>query len=621
MHYLDGDDKTVYTAAVMKTHPKAKAIYTAFSNGEVYLSTKEHYDVMGSLLLHEKTIGLNPQIKINGSQEVSVFYYEVNDGRSIIEVLAWNDYSDTTVQLTIPNLKGKTVKDMRQGRKIVVASAESDVLTVTLQADEVKLYVIGEPQRPSIDINTNGTTTEVMPNGQPVPVNFVYDTQNRGTCQVTVSLKKYGMDRAFASASTSVSGSGQSTVKITVPEYSRLDNSYLPTSDGINYYWEAKICNDAFATIPVLVEFLRPVNPLNITVPGGQEIVTKMSYNFLPSFLDEAYRGLVGIFKSSKTQAQDSGHYAKVNKIASMLLSLGYQQSTPDLSAYDSMKGDHGPFFWIFDDVTPTYMENGELATDLIFLQRRMRVIILAGDMVLSQTEVDNFKAWLADPTLNAAIVATEGGYSSVSSLFGVGTTVTKAGAAGASIVITNTSTPITSQLTSTTWNTGTISGGAWSSLQSAKALATYGDRPIFVMNRYFGGKTFAFNFDITALHGDPIAKQLWRGVTDWMALDPNVYKLRLEMYCGGIMLGFADNWLNNTWTAVHRAGTLDMKIKPSGSCGGTSYKAYLYPWHGDYRSNSIGFYNSDNDTTSSNTVRISTVLGIIIAVIVYVMF
>jgi hypothetical protein len=616
MMQMNNTDTTLYPAAVMKTHSNSKALFTALSFGEVYLSTQEHYDVMKSLLMGSDTLNISPTVQITGSGEVSVFYYEVSDGRALIEIMNWNDYTNTTVQLTIPNLQGRSIKDLRQGRKLISSGLSSNTMTVTMIANEVKLYVIGESQGASVDIIASGTTNIVIPNGKSYPVSFIYDTQNRGSCAVNVQLKKYGSDRAYSSVSTTVSGSGSANVQLSIPEYSRFDNTYMATSDGMNYYYQAQICGGAYATMPVLVDFVRPVLSLNSSFSANSPFSSLISYNFLPSFKDEAYRGLIGIFKSTKTAAVDSAHNDKVNAVASMLLSLGYQQSTADLSAYDAMKGESGPFFWVFDDVTTTYM--GNLATSLEFLQRRMKVVIFAGEMVLSDDEVSSFTTWLADPTIGAAIVTTEGGYGSMASVFGVSASATRSAAAGSSISISNTSTPITSQMTSNSWNVGTLSGAGWSSLTSGKALGTYGDRPVFIMNRYGGGKTFAFNFDVTALNSDPVAKQVWNGVIDWASLDPNVFRLRWEVYCGGGMLGSSDQWLNNTWSSVHTPRTLNMKISPSGSCGGgASYKAYLYPWYGDYQKDAIGYYTSDNDTSGTSTTKIS----VITLLLVFIMF
>lgn len=623
-----------YPAIVIKSHPKAKAVLAPFSFGEAYMSISDHYSMMRAVLTGSNAIGLSTRVNLAGPGEVSPFFYETNDNRGVLMLMNWNDFHVVNITVEIDFLKGRSVRDLRDSGALITGKSDGK-LNVSLVQNEAKLYIIGEAVKPSVGIDVVSTPSEIIPSGKPVPVVVNYDTVGWGQCDIVVELRQRDSSRIFASASTNVNGKGCTTLHMFVEDYSRFDNTYMATSDGKRYYYRAVIrqwSDYSEARLSVDVEFLKPSTYLQLEFNSSSTVSTVVSWNYLPSFLSSAFRGLIAIFMSTKTASIDSKYVGKVQSVANTLLALGYQQSL-DLSPYDYMNSDKGPFFWIARDDTLTV--DGTRSTSLDFLRRRVKVLILPGVTVLSDEEVSNITQWVQSDDMNNVLVTTEGHVGRLNSpsstnmkdplasIFGMTpeATETLSIVLGNVINIVNTSSPIVEKVGTIISVPGGLPGDGWKSTDKGYALGIFESAPVLITNRCGGGRTFAFNFDVTQLDSDPYILNLWYGVNDYIQLDPELYKLRWELRCGPNLVNYIDMWVNNTWSDKYVEGSTKVIFNPSSTCSNAVYKGYLYPYYGDYVKDAIGYYTSDNDTsnafkTSANFVQFLWVMAIVLCTI-----
>jgi hypothetical protein len=611
-------------AVVMKAHDKAKALLFTYTMGEAYMTIDSHYTMLKALLLNN--LGMTSRVQLSGSGMVTPFYYETNDNRAVLMVMNWNDYNSTTVTVSADFMKGKSIKDLRKDHMLVTGSSDGS-LTVTLGQNEVKLFVIGESVKPAIGIDPIATTQQIMPNGQAVPVSVNYDTAGRGSCGVTIELRQKESNRVYTSVSTSVSGQGSTTLQIKAPDFSRFDTNYKPSSDNVHYYYRAVISqggDQSEVTMPVFVEMIIPTSDLPVAFDKSTAVTTNVGWNYLPSLKYNAFKGLIVVYKSTKTMAVDSTHEAKVKSVANTLQILGYQNS-PNLGAWDAMNNDKGPMYWIATDNVLTF--DGSAPTSVDFLQRRVKVLILPGVSVLSNDEIANITQWVNTPGGYKTLITTESNVGSTSadplaSVFGVisGQKVGVSSATGINIV--NATSPVVSLLGTSVpiALNGAVPGAGWNAVDKAYALAKYGTRPALIVNTYGGGRTFAFNFDITQLDTYEASLNIWRGVEEFAEVDPFVYKFKWEMRCGSDVVGSFESWVNNTWSYAYSPGGSSFTITPSASCAKASYAGYLYPYAGDYQKDAIAIYTSDNDIVDvSVSGGVKMIFSIVLLVVVLI--
>ncbi|KAL0479599.1 hypothetical protein AKO1_015074 [Acrasis kona] len=594
MRLID-DGNSIIPAVTVKKHDKAKAMLFTYTMGEAYMTIADHYFMLKALL--QNTLGMSTRVQLSGSSSVTPFFYETSNDRAVLLLMSWDDYKSTTVTVTLDFLKGKSVKDLRKDRSLVTANSDG-TLTVTLDQNESKLFLIGETASPSVGIDATKTSTYLIPSGRSVPITVNYDTIGNADSEITIELRQTSSNRVFAKSTKKVTGQGSTVIDLNVSTFSVSDVDYKSTSSNKQYYYLASITKASTQSrLSVLVEFLYPSlstdaesTSLPSKLTANQASSVKMSWNYLPSFRFNSYRGLVVIYKSSKTAAVDATHNAKVDAMANLLKSIGYQQTT-NMSPWDSMKNEEGPWYFIgFDDV-PTY--DGLKTLSAEFLTRRVKTLILPGVSVLNAEEVSGINAWLNAEDSYNVLITTER-VEALSNVFGVKTSA--AGAlSGNSITITNATSPVLSygDKKSITLSKS-ASGNAWSSVDRASALGTIGNTPVLIASRFGLGSTFAFNFDVTSLSADANVQKIMRGLDEYMTQSPFLYRLRVEALCGSNVVGFGDETVRSPYSLKYRPGSAEISITPSAGCDQPVYKAYLYPYYGEYAAMSLAQFSSD---------------------------
>jgi GH35 family endo-1,4-beta-xylanase len=600
-------------AVTLKSHEKAKALLFSYTMGEAYMTIQDHYSMLKGLLVNSDMMGLSTNVQLTGSGAVTPFFYKTNDDRAVLYLMNWDDYKSTTVTVQVDYMKGKSIRDLRNDRALVDPNSADGKLTVTLGQNEVKLYIIGDAVKPSIGIDPINTPASVIPNGVPVVVSVNYDTAGRKSSDITVELRQVGSSRVYATADKTVSGTGATTLSLDIADFSRFDSNYKASSDNVKYFFRAIIKDgkdQSEASFPVMLEFLKPTTDLASSVNATVPITTSVSWNYLPSFKFSAFRGLIVIFKSTKTIAVDPTHAAKVDSIAASLKELGFRYS-PGLASWDTMDNFQGPMFYIATDNVPNF--DGSSALQLDFLQRRVKTLILPGVTVLSADEIASIKSWVATPNGYKTLITTEGGVGGatdpLADVFGVVAGKNADASAATGLVVTNSSSPVVAYVSSpiNMALNGAVPGAGWSTVSTGYALATYGSRPALIVNNYGSGRAFAFNFDITQLSDQENAKKVWRGVEQFAEIDPFIYKFKWELVCGSDIVGSYESWINNTWSNAYVPGGASFSIVPTDSCSKASYNGYLFKYGGDKKQDAVAYYSSDNDSSDISNGRSSS--------------
>jgi len=157
--------------------------------------------------------------------------------------------------------------------------------------------------------------------------------------------------KVYASADAiSVTGAGEREFWVFIPDANFADSGYKSTPEGGKYYFEAYLDSSGTKVVQNTHEtqLLWGIKPTTLPTSLAQGSTSDININWeslpeylswevTPLFREEAFPGRVLVYKSSKTQAYDSTHYARFNEVCAWLESLGYQKA--ELGIWEPAKG------------------------------------------------------------------------------------------------------------------------------------------------------------------------------------------------------------------------------------------------------------------------------------------
>ncbi len=624
-------------ALQIKNHSSAKAAITTFSLGDVSpdgdgdgqpdpIPWARHYDWFKAIFL--TSFGINPVINLTGSQYVLADYRICQGNCVLISFKNYRNDTTETVILTTDLIIGKTVQSLTEGD--VIEENSDGTITISLEPDGHKLLFAysGSPQPKTIITDARATVHPVGDDSYPVKV--WYDTRG-ATLDLEVCFQEDGdngdgiPNEVYSQTSISVTGSGEQTIYIFIPDANQADSDYISTPQGGNYKFSAylkdgeNILSSAFHStrlewgvkIAATPTSLEKGQTCSLTI-NWEDLYEYLSWEVTPLSREVAFPGRALVYKSTKTEAQFPGHYEKFNQVCAWLESLGYTQA--ELGVWESTKG-----YYILTD-TDLGDDGQPLNLNWGYLKEFYSVLILPGVYVMNDAECNNVAQYLQSGLFT--VIATDGGVGikkedgssgigRIENVFGVNSDYTNLSNIGELIIaesdhyITHDyqegAVLITDPLTEAT---------AWTNASNGQAVATVSDgsniAPAIICNSYGEGKAFTFNFGIDTF-GQLTTNfnLLAQRVFEWATRE--AYKIKVQLkyptsnpYDEDIIIAEEIIWV------LEGTGTVTISFKiPRNSMTGDNliWVAYIYPWDAeDPWAEHKGFYTSENDPGYENT-------------------
>lgn len=611
-------------ALVIKNNCTSKAAITTFSLGDMNPDSNgdgqpdivpwaQRYDWLKAIFL--TGFGIKPALNLTGSQYVLADYRTTSDGSALISFKNYRNDVSQAVTLTTDLIKAKTVENLTSGG--VIETNSDGTISITLAPDDHQL-IYAYSAAPTARIKILDARSSVHPLGNDsYPVKVRYDTRG-ATLKLAVDFRD--ASKVYASAAgVNVTGSGEKVLYVFIPDANLSDSGYRSTPEGGNYYFEAHLDSSGAQVVnsvhpTQLLWGLKPTMlPSSIAKGGVYEINIKwedlpeyLSWEVTPLFREEAFPGRVLVYRSSKTQAYDPAHYAKVDSVCAWLESMGYQRA--ELGLGEPVKG-----YYVIDD-TAIGSDGNLLDLNWGYLKEFYSTVILPSVYVMNDDECGNLVTYMESGLFS--VISTDGsagfrkpdntnGMGRLEKIFGV--------AVGYNIIPSITSMTVTDNSSFMTKaypigiyipvNSAT-SGRPWKTLTTGKAFAMIrngsGSTIAMIYNKYgpYGSKAFVFNYGIDT-SGQLTGNLKMMSKYAFQSTTGEIYKIRwqLKNYLSGedVVVKQVDLWAGTKGTdslsMIFMLPTTDFPAND------LYWMGYVYPWDAaDPWMGQKGFYMSLND-------------------------
>ncbi|KPK42528.1 MAG: hypothetical protein AMJ78_02245 [Omnitrophica WOR_2 bacterium SM23_29] len=612
-------------ALAMKDHTTSKAAITTFSLGDIkpdgdgnsipdIIPWAQHYDWLKAIFL--TGFGIEPTLNLTSSQYVLADYRTTKDGSILVSFKNYRNDEDQTVTLTTDLIKGKTVENLTKGG--IIETNSDGVISITLEADDHQLLYAYDGA-PSAKVRISDARATVHPLGdESYPVKIWYDTQG-ATYNLVVDFRD--STKIYGTANTVVTGAGEETLWVYIPDANFADSGYESTPEGGEYYFEAyldgsgtKVAQNTHET--QLLWGIKPTTLPTILTKGSfyninirwESLPEYLWWEVTPLFREEAFPGRILVYKSSKTQAFDSSHYAKVDQVCAWLEDLGYQRA--ELGVWEPTKG-----YYILED-TALGMYGEPLDLNWGYLKEFYSTVILPSVYVMNDNECANLITYLERGLFT--VISTDGsvgfmkpdgrrGRGRIEKIFGVGT-----GNRYISSLEYITVTDNSHYVTKDYYEGAIIFAGiptharTWTHLTTGRAVATIrnGRRsiPILISNKYgpYGSKTFVFNFGIDNYnHLTGNFKTISKSAHEWANRES--YKIKWQLKYPTVNPDDGDLTVKEVeyWT-IKGTGSATLAFSLPSTCltaDDLYWLGFVYPWDAtDPWVEQKGSYTSLND-------------------------
>lgn len=615
-------------ALVIKNNATSKAAITTFSLGDMSPDSNgdgqpdivpwaQRYDWLKAIFL--TGFGIKPPLSLTGSQYVLADYRTTKDGSVLISFKNYRNEASQTVTLTTDLIKAKTVENLTAGG--VIETNSDGTISISLAPDDHQL-IYAYPGDPPKRIRILDAPSNVHPVGNnSYPVKVFYDTRGE-TLKLAVDFRD--ASKVYASAAgVNVTGSGEKILYVFIPDANLSDSGYRSTPEGGNYYFEAHLDSSGTQVVKnrhptQLLWGIKPTTlPVSLAKGGIYEINIKwedlpeyLSWEVTPLFREEAFPGRVLVYRSSKTQAYDPGHYAKVDSVCAWLENLGYQRA--ELGLGEPAKG-----YYILED-TARGNDGNLLDLNWGYLKEFYSTVILPSVYVMNDNECDNLVKYLESGLFS--VISTDGsagfrrpdntnGMGKLEKVFGVA--VGYSFLPGLSVLnVTDNSNYATKDYPEgmhIAINSSTY-GRPWKTLTTGKALgkiANGSDSSIaLIYNKYgpYGSKAFVFNFGIDT-YGQLTGNFKTMSRCAYESTIGEIYKIRWQLKYGPSGENLIVKQVD-LWTAKGTDSLFMIFILPSMcfTADNLFWLGYVYPWDAaDPWMGQKGFYTSENDPGYNN--------------------
>ena len=358
-------------ALIVKDHSAAKSAIFLYSAGDMrpdgnldgdpdIYDWKWRYDVFGSVV--RDYFGVQPLFTLVGTNACYAMaeYRTCTNGATLWQIKNYlydTNYTDggdpQTFTIRSSLFQGKTVRAFEQGR--ILATNCGDTVQVTLDPDgqEILLVYSSTSNQPVCQIVD--APSVVHPFGdKSYTVQVNYDTLDQTNLTLVIALVG-GLNgsQTLQTVTTNVSGAGQTTSYIWIPDFDSADTNSVSSPDGGTYSFVTWL-EDASGTRVTesstqsadLEWGVRPMTNLPSTVEKGgtvnlplewEDLYEYLSWQNTPMTRGDAFPARVAIFRSTKTEKKFPGHFDRVNEVCNWLESMGYESGNDTDISFDNV--------------------------------------------------------------------------------------------------------------------------------------------------------------------------------------------------------------------------------------------------------------------------------------------
>jgi hypothetical protein len=241
---------------------------------------------------------------------------------------------------------------------------EVKIVGSVLASNQVLAECLNRFNKPNVQIAD--APSEIHPMGDKCfTIKVRYDCLATNGLRLKVAFAEKGdngdgvTNEIYQSLSSNVTGSGETTFWMWIPDYNLADPDYISTPDGGQYQIKAWLENASnvvvASSLPVptrLTWGIRPTVSLPTQVSQGghleipvewEDLYEPMAWEGTPMTRNSSFPGRVGLFRSIKTETRFPGHYDRVNAVANWLESMGYSSGNPLDISFDNIVVRSGP--------------------------------------------------------------------------------------------------------------------------------------------------------------------------------------------------------------------------------------------------------------------------------------
>ncbi|MFA5338626.1 MAG: beta-galactosidase [Candidatus Omnitrophota bacterium] len=376
-------------ALVIKDNGTSKAAITTFSLGDIspdgdgdgkqdIIPWAKHYDWMKAIFL--TGFGIQPSLNVTGSQYVQVCYRTGSDGSILISAKNYRNDQNESVTITTSLISGRTVENLTTGGVIEENSDGTFNLTLVPDGHELIKAYSGSPSKKATILDAPAVVHPMGDKSYQVKVR--YDTLAASDLTLYVAFQEDGdngdntPNEIYESMNTTVTGAGEQTLWLWIPDANKADSDYISTPDGGNYVIHAWLEE---SSVKVAESYQKtqlewgaaPTTSLPTALNKGQsysvnfkweDLYEYQSWENTPISRETSFPQRIAVVRSAKTQALYSTHYNKVNQVCDWLEDLGYVHSNPAVTDFDDVVVTSGGNTLFSDDFSSGNANNWTVA-------------------------------------------------------------------------------------------------------------------------------------------------------------------------------------------------------------------------------------------------------------------
>ena len=359
-------------ALVIKDNGTSKAAITTFSLGDRnpdgdsdgqpdIIPWAQRYDWFKAIFLNG--LGIQPTLNVTGSQYVLVDYRTAADGSILISAKNYREDQNETVTITTSLIQGKAVENLTSGGVIETNSDGTFNLTLGSNGHALIRAYAAAPSKKVYILDAPATVHPMGDKSYLVKVR--YDTLAALNLTLYLAFQEDGdngdgtPNEIYNSTNITVSGAGEQSLWLWIPDPNMADTDYKSTPDGGNYrvyaWLEENSVKVSEAYQKTQLEWGdNPTTPLPTALNKGQIYTVNFEWENLPEYQswentplnrETAYVQRVAVVRSAKTQALYPTHYDKANQVCDWLESLGYVHSNLAVTHFDDVVVSGGAVF------------------------------------------------------------------------------------------------------------------------------------------------------------------------------------------------------------------------------------------------------------------------------------
>ena len=359
-------------ALVVKNHGTAKAAIFLYSAGDVspdgnddgemdVLPWKWRYDYIGAIV--KTYFGVKPLIDVTGPNAYLCLaeYRTCTNGATMWQVknymydrFATNPPGgpDLTFTISSPLFSNRTVRAFEQGR--IIESPSDGTIQLTLVPDGQEILHVYPVVSNDVVCQLADAPSVVHPFGDKnYSMKVKFDTMGKTNLTLCIALVggKYS-NQVVQLISSNVTGSGEQTFYMWIPDFNQNNTNYASTPDGGEYQFVTWLQDSASNNISgtavqdTQVKWgVAPTTKLPTTFTKGsttnvsvewEELYEQLYWQHCPMTRNDAFPTRIALYRSSKTEKQFPGHFQRANQVADWLNSLGYDQGNPLDISFDN---------------------------------------------------------------------------------------------------------------------------------------------------------------------------------------------------------------------------------------------------------------------------------------------